>query len=56
MNDNRLGWIDIGLHKYLLGWSKEVDLQTSYTALPRGVVMWDALDCEIEPTYYEDIV
>lgn len=58
MNDNRLRWTDIGL-PYMLGWHKEVDLQESYTALPKGRVVWgDTLDYEIQtgPTYYEDIV
>ncbi len=58
MNDTYLRWIEVGLHKYLLGWAKEVDLQESYTALPKGLVTRDTLDCDIqnEPVYYKDII
>ena len=51
MNNDSLIRSDIGL-PFLLGWYKEVDIWESYTALPKGLVMWDMFDHEI---HNEDI-
>tara|TARA_R100000093_G_C1897903_1_gene58982 strand:- start:412 stop:570 length:159 start_codon:yes stop_codon:yes gene_type:complete len=51
MNNDSLIRSDIGL-PFLLGWYKEVDRWEFYTALPKGLIMWDMFDHEI---HNEDI-
>jgi len=55
MEYGRLRQFDTGL-LFLLGWYKEIDLQDSYTALPRGLVMWDIFDHEAEPVYDRETI
>jgi hypothetical protein len=47
MEDSGLILIDIGL-KTMAGWYKEIDLSSSYTALPKGLLMWNIFDFPIE--------
>ena len=42
-----IGW------KLRAGWYKEIDLSDTYTAVPRGYLMWDIYDFPIE---FEDAI
>jgi hypothetical protein len=55
MSDDGLILTDIGL-KIMAGWYKEIDQSSSYTALPKGLLMWNMFDFPIETQEIEDIL
>jgi len=54
MLKNNLVLTEIGL-RLRFGWYKEVDLSDTYTALPRGYLMWDIYDFPVEFKEVPDI-